>query len=46
MRLGFICEATVNAYYRATLPMRALERRGHTVLWPTSPSRIFRKASG
>jgi hypothetical protein len=34
MRLGFLCEPTNNAYYRAIIPMRALERRGHTVLWP------------
>jgi hypothetical protein len=35
MRLGFLCEPTNNAYYRAIIPMRALERRGHTVLWPS-----------
>ena len=40
MRLGFICEATANAYYRATIPMRALERRGHTVLWPTGANGV------
>jgi hypothetical protein len=34
MKLGFICEPTANAYYRAMLPMRALERRGRTVHWP------------
>jgi hypothetical protein len=33
MRLGFICEPSNNAYYRAIIPMRALERRGHTVVW-------------
>jgi hypothetical protein len=34
MRLGFICERTNNAYYRAIMPLRALEKRGHTVVWP------------
>jgi hypothetical protein len=34
MKLGFICPPTNNAYYRAIIPMRAMERRGHTVLWP------------
>lgn len=34
MRLGIICEPTSNAYYRAIMPMRALEKRGHTILWP------------
>jgi hypothetical protein len=35
MRLGVLYEpASANAYYRATFPMRALERRGHTVVWP------------
>lgn len=34
MKLGFICPPTNNAYYRAIIPMRALERRGHTVVWP------------
>jgi hypothetical protein len=34
MRLGLIHERSNNAYYRAIFPMRALERRGHTVLWP------------
>jgi glycosyltransferase involved in cell wall biosynthesis len=47
MRLGFISEATANAYYRAVLPMRALERRGHTVLWPTNtPSVPMRELFG
>lgn len=35
MRLGVIFEPTANSYYRAIFPMRALERRGHTVVWPT-----------
>lgn len=34
MKLGFLCEPTNNAYYRAIIPLRALERLGHTVLWP------------
>jgi hypothetical protein len=34
MRLGFIFERMSNAYYRAIFPMRALERRGHEVVWP------------
>lgn len=38
MRIGLICEpAASNAYYRAIFPLRALERRGHTVLWPPRP---------
>src|ERR1700689_587321 len=35
MKLGVICELTNNAYYRAIMPMRALEKRGHTVVWPS-----------
>jgi hypothetical protein len=35
VKLGFICPPTNNAYYRAIIPMRALERRGHTVAWPS-----------
>jgi len=27
-------DGTANAYYRAILPLRELERRGHQVLWP------------
>jgi hypothetical protein len=34
VKLGFICPPTNNAYYRAIIPMRAMERRGHTVPWP------------
>jgi len=37
MRLGVVCAlGTANAYYRAQLPMQALERRGNHVAWPTS----------
>ncbi len=38
MRLGFIYQRMSNAYYRAIFPMGALERRGHTVLWPDKNS--------
>jgi glycosyltransferase involved in cell wall biosynthesis len=34
MKLGYICDPSNNAYYRAINPLRALERRGHEVLWP------------
>lgn len=34
MKIAVVCkEGTVNAHYRAVLPGRALERRGHTVMW-------------
>jgi hypothetical protein len=40
MRLGFILEPNApNSNYRAIFPMRALEQRGHEVLWPTSLER-------
>jgi hypothetical protein len=38
MKLGVICESTVNAFYRAVFPMRAMQRRGHTVLLPDGKS--------
>jgi len=35
VRLGVIFqEETANAHYRAIGPMRALERRGHRIVWP------------
>jgi len=34
MRLGVVFPAIPNAVYRAIEPMRALERRGHHVVWP------------
>jgi glycosyltransferase involved in cell wall biosynthesis len=34
MRLGVIWETVENAQYRALEPMRAMERRGHEVVWP------------
>lgn len=41
MRLGVIYEPSAsNAYYRAVIPMQALERRGHTVAWPTKADAI------
>jgi len=33
MKLGFLTEASANGYYRAVIPMRALEQRGHDVMW-------------
>ena len=33
MKLGFLTEPSSNGYYRAVIPMRALEQRGHTILW-------------
>jgi glycosyltransferase involved in cell wall biosynthesis len=35
MRLGVVCLWGANAYYRAIDPLKAMERRGHEVLWPT-----------
>jgi glycosyltransferase involved in cell wall biosynthesis len=41
MKLGVIYEpSSANAYYRAVFPLRELERRGHTVVWPTRPDAI------
>jgi hypothetical protein len=34
MKLGFLCERMSNSHYRVIIPMRELERRGHTVVWP------------
>lgn len=34
MQLGLICEPISNAQYRGVFPMRAMERRGHRVVWP------------
>jgi hypothetical protein len=37
MRLGLIWEPqTVNSIYRALVPMKALDERGHEVMWPTN----------
>ena len=40
MRLGVIYEAHNNSHYRAIFPLRALERRGHTVIWPTAAREV------
>jgi glycosyltransferase involved in cell wall biosynthesis len=40
MKLGVIYEPTSNSYYRAVFPMRALESRGHTVVWPSDPFKL------
>lgn len=41
MRLGVIYEPRgANSSYRATIPMQALERRGHEVVWPTTPDEV------
>ena len=35
MKLGVIYEPQqANSFYRAVFPLQALERRGHTVIWP------------
>src|SRR5436189_1718425 len=36
MRIGVVWEDVSNANYRAIFPMQALQRRGHTVVWPPS----------
>ncbi len=41
MKLGVIYEPQgANPYYRAVIPLQALERLGHTVVWPTRVSSI------
>jgi len=34
MHLGVVWDPNVNANYRAADPLRAMERRGHSVVWP------------
>ena len=34
MRLGLALEPSPNSFYRAISPMRAMEARGHTIVWP------------
>jgi glycosyltransferase involved in cell wall biosynthesis len=34
VRLGVVALAGANAHYRAIDPLRAMERRGHEILWP------------
>lgn len=47
MRIACICRpATANARYRAIVPLRELERRGHTVCWPGDPSFDLLAAGG
>jgi len=36
MRRGFVCEPIPNSNYRALFPLRAREKRGHTVVWPVA----------
>lgn len=41
MKIGVVCEPdSVNACYRALIPARKLETRGHTIVWPTDPVEI------
>jgi glycosyltransferase involved in cell wall biosynthesis len=37
MRIGAVWLVNANANYRAIDPLRAMERRGHEVLWPDDP---------
>lgn len=37
LRLGVAPQRTANGHYRAIVPMRELERRGHAVHWPGHP---------
>lgn len=38
MRIGVLYQDGIaGGYYRAVLPMREMERRGHAVLWPARP---------
>jgi hypothetical protein len=43
MRIGVIWESIPNAYYRALEPMRAVARRGHTVIWPGAEGILDRR---
>jgi hypothetical protein len=38
MRLAVLPQLTANGHYRAILPLRELQRRGHDVAWPGHPS--------
>jgi glycosyltransferase involved in cell wall biosynthesis len=40
MRLGVAFEPCANAYYRAIEPMKAMERRGHSVVWPDAAGHL------
>lgn len=46
MRLAVVCRDTANARYRAILPLRELQRRGHAVCWPGHPSFEILDAGG
>jgi hypothetical protein len=48
VKLGVLYEpASANGYYRATIPMGALERRSHEVVWPAKVEEVpMRKLSG
>ena len=37
MRIGAVWLANDNAHYRAIDPLKAMERRGHDVVWPADP---------
>lgn len=39
MRFGVLFEPNSNAFYRAIEPMRAMQRRGHDVMWPDQDGR-------
>lgn len=39
MRLGVVFEPNSNAHYRAIEPMKAMERRGHEVVWMSASGR-------
>jgi hypothetical protein len=41
VRIGLIYEpGLANGYYRAVIPMRALELRGHDLVWPSDPVNV------
>jgi hypothetical protein len=41
MKIGVIYEPEgANSYYRAVLPMQALARKGHEIIWPKAPDQI------
>jgi glycosyltransferase involved in cell wall biosynthesis len=47
VRLGVVHEPCPNAEYRALEPMRAMERRGHEVVWPDKEGRAdLRRLAG
>jgi glycosyltransferase involved in cell wall biosynthesis len=35
VKIGLITESNLNANYRTFIPMRALAKRGHTIVWPS-----------